>query len=92
MEIVSGADTMITTSENINIGSGGNHIETATQIHMNGPQATPADPGQLPARVPQAEPWAGHENLNPAGHKPNVKPPVNGKLTPTTDTFKKVSK
>lgn len=92
MEIVSGSSTFITTSENINIGSGGNHIETATQIHMNGPQAQSAEPGDLPARVPQAEPWAGHENLNPAGHTPATKPAVNGKLTATPDTFKKVSK
>jgi hypothetical protein len=33
----------LTTTKNTEIKSGGNHIETATQIHMNGPAATPAE-------------------------------------------------
>lgn len=91
MEIVGGADTKITTSGTTHINSGGNHLETAAQIHMNGPAAATAGSGDKPIRVPQAEPWSGHENLNPAGHKPEAKP-TDGKLTATLDTFKKISK
>jgi hypothetical protein len=91
MEIVSGADTLITTSGATNINSGGNHLETAAQIHMNGPAAATAGAGDKPGRVPQAEPWSGHENLNPAGHTPDAKP-TDGKLSTTLDTFKKIGK
>jgi hypothetical protein len=91
MEIVSGADTLITTSGATNINSGGNHLETAAQIHMNGPAAATAGSGNKPGRVPQAEPWSGHENLNPKGHTPDAKP-TDGKLTATLDTFRKIGK
>lgn len=91
MEIVGGADTKITTSGTTHINSGGNHLETAAQIHMNGPAAAAAGSGNKPGRVPQAEPWSGHENLNPAGHTPEAKP-KDGKLTTTPDTFKKPGK
>lgn len=80
MEIVSGADTKITTSATTHINSGGNHLETAAQIHMNGPDAATAGSGTKPPRVPQAEPWDGHENL---WGKP---------LSSSLDTFKKASK
>jgi hypothetical protein len=63
-----------------NIRAGGNHIETAAQIHMNGPQAASASPASKAPRVPMAEPWAGHENLHGAG------------LVTTLDTFKKIGK
>ena len=98
MEIVSGADTFISTSGATNINSGGNHLETAAQIHMNGPAAGTAGSGTKPKRVPQAEPWTGHENLNPAGHTPDITDgsssatPKDGKFTSTPDPFKKVSK
>jgi len=91
MEIVSGADTLITTSGATNINSGGNHLETAAQIHMNGPAAATAGAGNKPGRVPQAEPWSGHENLNPKGHTPDAKP-TDGKLSSTPDTFRKIGK
>lgn len=91
MEIVGGADTKITTSGTTHINSGGNHLETAAQIHMNGPAAATAGSGDKPIRVPQAEPWSGHENLNPKGHTPEAKP-TDGKLGATPDTFKKISK
>jgi hypothetical protein len=80
MEIVSGADTKITTSATTHINSGGNHLETAAQIHMNGPDAATAGSGTKPPRVPQAEPWDGHENL---WSKP---------MPTSLDTFKKASK
>jgi hypothetical protein len=91
MEVVSGADTKITTSGTTHINSGGNHLETASQIHMNGPDAATAGSGNKPGRVPQAEPWSGHENLNPNGHTPDAKP-TDGKLTATLDTFRKIGK
>lgn len=91
MEVVSGADTKITTSGTTHINSGGNHLETAAQIHMNGPSASAAGSGDKPGRVPDAEPWSGHENLNPAGHTPDAKP-KDGKLIATPDPFKKISK
>ena len=63
-----------------NIRAGGNHVETAAQIHMNGPQASSAVPASKAPRVPMAEPWAGHENLHGSG------------LVTTLDTFKKIGK
>ena len=59
-KLLIGANGYITTTQNFNVGttlanyftaggntnilSGGNHTETAAQIHMNGPAATPATP------------------------------------------------
>ena len=97
-EVLSGADTKITTTGTTHINSGGNHLETASQIHMNGPSASTCSTGPNPKRVPQAEPWPGHENLNPAGHTPDKtdsassSSTVDGKLIKTLDTFKKTSR
>jgi len=93
-----GADSKITVGGQSNINAGGNHIETASQIHMNGPAAATCSPANTPKRVPQHEPWAGHENLNPKGHTPDKTDsssstaPVDGKLTGIVDTFKKIGK
>lgn len=44
--------------------AGGNHIETAPNIHMNGPQADAAEPAVtskesfIATRIPEHEPWA----------------------------------
>ncbi len=93
-----GADSKITVAGQSNINAGGNHVETASQIHMNGPAAATCGSANAPKRVPQHEPWAGHENLNPTGHTPaqtdsssssSVK---DGKLTSIVDTFKKIGK
>lgn len=97
-EALSGANTFITTGLTTNIKSGGNHLETANQIHMNGPVAGSATTGPDPKRVPQAEPWQGHENLNPAGHSAEVTDatssaaPANGQPSVILDTFKKIGK
>jgi hypothetical protein len=97
-EALSGADTFITTSGTTHINSGGNHLETAAQIHMNGPSAGTATSGPDPKRVPQVEPWSGHENLNPAGHTADITDAtsrakvVNGTVNRTLDTFKKIGK
>jgi hypothetical protein len=80
-----------------NIRSGGNHVETAANIHMNGPAATTAPKA---SRIPQHEPWAGHEHLNPTAHTPAntvaaatpVAPTATywKKYTTSIDTFKRV--
>ena len=73
--------------------SGGNHVETATEIHMNGqtnggPEATSAAeateasqalvaaPALFPVRVPQHEPWLGHESLDPLVFTPSKTNPI----------------
>lgn len=98
-EIKAGADGKLTTGGQSNIKAGGNHVETAAQIHMNGPGAATAITAPKSARVPMAEPWAGHENLNPANHVPDKtkaveKDPEATKFTPkystATDTFEKL--
>jgi len=44
------------------------HTESAPGgINMNGPEAAPANE---PNRIPQHEPWGGHESFNPAAHTP----------------------
>ena len=97
-EALSGADTFVTTSGTTHINSGGNHLETASQIHMNGPAAGTAPSGPDPKRVPQVEPWPGHENLNPAGHTAEITDATssaevkNGQVNKTLDTFKKIGK
>lgn len=79
-EIKAGADGKLTTGGNSNINAGGNHLETASAIHMNGPGADSAGTATKATRIPQAEPWSGHENLHGSQLKPST----------TTDTFLKV--
>jgi hypothetical protein len=80
--LIIGADGKISTVGNINFKTNGNHIETATNIHMNGPAAAPATPlsmHSLPGepqksimkRIPQHEPWPHHENINGTLFKPD---------------------
>jgi hypothetical protein len=87
----------MTATKNTNINSA-HHYETAGKIDMNGPAATKANKAN---RVPQTEPWAGHENLDPTASTPaktkaaaKVTPPAPpaafGMYTTTTDTFNKV--
>jgi hypothetical protein len=79
-EIKAGADGKLTAGSNTNISSGGNHLETAGEIHMNGPGANTASTAPKATRIPQAEPWNGHENLHNTALAPST----------TTDTFMKV--
>lgn len=100
-DLKTGQNTKITSADGSTyIWSKNNHIETAlNQIHMNGPaaaQAADAPKAPKPKRVPDREPWAGHENLNPKGHTPDLtdssdanKNPVNGKSVSIKDTFRK---
>lgn len=75
----SGGDLRLTAGGPSNIKST-HHKETANRIDMNGPpaaEATSEEPGAeateavlpikafFPQRVPQHEPWQGHENWNP---------------------------
>lgn len=73
--------------------AGGNIVETAPNIHMNGPTAATAP---VASRVPQAEPWNGHENLNPTAHTPDKTQAGStagtGVLKKILDTFKKIGK
>jgi hypothetical protein len=77
------------------------HIETApTAIHMNGPTAAAAADAPKAARIPQVEPWAGHENLDPLSHTPDkteavleptlIEPAYFNRYTTSTDTFEKI--
>ncbi len=78
-----GGSNSFTAGGNTNIKSGGNHLETAGQIHMNGPGADSAAAAAVAIkapRVPEHEPWDGHENLHGSGLK----------YTTVTDTFAKV--
>ena len=69
----SGSDTKITAGGTSNIKSS-HHFETAGQIDMNGPaaaEAADAVKAKFPQRVPQHEPWNGHENWNPLESAPD---------------------
>ena len=87
-----GASILETSAGTNETKAGGNIVETAPNIHMNGPEATEAP---QPHRVPQHEPWSGHENLNPAGHTPDktqgttTPKPEEGQLPTIPDTFRK---
>lgn len=94
----SGTNTNITAGGSSNINSA-HHVETAGTIDMNGPVAAKAP---KTARVPMAEPWFGHENLDPVNSSPApmaipptpvqkpIIPASFGQYTTITDTFNKV--
>lgn len=97
-EIKAGADGKLTVGGNSNIKAGGNHVETATNIHMNGPAAAEAQAAPKANRVPKHEPWFGHENLNPQNFTPEKTRATSNPGNPTgqspkiVDTFKKLGK
>ena len=71
-QINAGYDGKITVAKSLHLKSK-HHLETADKIDMNGPTAATAataETANLPFRSPQAEPWAGHENYDPAEHTP----------------------
>jgi hypothetical protein len=83
MKITVGANINQTSGENTRITAVGkshikssHHIEKADKIDMNGPDAETAEEAVLPIkakfpqRIPQHEPWNGHENWNPAETTP----------------------
>jgi hypothetical protein len=77
--ISAGADGKLTAGGTTHIKSSGQHIETASQIHMNGPEASAVESlavfsnpdneenvtNSIMLRVPSHEPWPHHENLDP---------------------------
>lgn len=69
INICSKKNVNITSGMNTNIKSDGNHYETANTINMNGSQA--AAEAKIPTRIPQHEPWNGHENLDPTMFVPD---------------------
>lgn len=96
----------------VNIG-GSSVVVSGSTIDLNGPTAasatqaaTAADAASAPKtrRIPQTEPWSGHENLNPKGTTkdktvavdPDAEqakeeaPTYFKKYTTATDTFKKI--
>ena len=83
MKTTVGANINQTSGENTRITAVGkshikslHHIEKADKIDMNGPDAETAEEAVLPIkakfpqRIPQHEPWNGHENWNPAETTP----------------------
>lgn len=89
------------------VSAGGNFEVTAANtaidggnINLNSGVATAAATTPKASRIPQTEPWAGHENLDPASHVPDktkataspelVEPKAFKVYTTTTDTFNKV--
>lgn len=88
-EIKAGKDGKLTCGGSSNINAGGNHVETAAQIHMNGPAASMAADTPIPRRIPQREPWKHHENLSPASFTPDktyaVLPDINGNIPADLD-------
>lgn len=108
--VTAGRDINMTATGNINLNATGNanltatgntninsaaHRETAGRIDMNGPVAAKATKA---GRIPMAEPWAGHENLNPKAVTPDktisaVAPVAStgtSKYSTATDTFSKI--
>lgn len=96
-EVKAGKDGRLTAAEGTHI-SAKTHTETAPDnIHMNGPAASIATAANTPSRVPQHEPWAEHENLNPVEFTPEKTDSketeqVQGTTAKTPDTFKKNTK
>ena len=77
-----GKDIKFTAAGDTHI-SASRHYETASRIDMNGPAAKTTNPGEkateatlpikakFPQRIPQHEPWQGHENWNPVETAPD---------------------
>lgn len=85
LHMASEGNSNFTAGFNTSILSGTEHRESAPAIHMNtaanpatqadeaaaAANATTAAAAPHPQRVPEREPWASHENLNPPEHTPN---------------------
>ena len=83
LDLNTGGYNYLTAGGNTDILSGGNHTETAAEIHMNGPAAVEAAtagtaatavvaaPALWPVRVPVHEPWNAHEHLDPLTFVPS---------------------
>jgi hypothetical protein len=113
-EVISGKDTKITTKGTSHISSGTEHREKAATINMNGPDATKAvalttfeNPAEdestissIMLRVPTAEPYPHHENLDPESFLPDktdrdagsaiAAPAAWKEYSTATDTFEQI--
>lgn len=101
LNIRAGAAGKIFAAGNFDVRAANTNIDGG-EIHLNSNKATNAAYAGKAARSPKAEPWKGHENLDPIAHLPAktraVVPPANvpAEATPTkwkqyttaTDTFK----
>jgi hypothetical protein len=104
-QILAGADGKLTAGGTTHIKSGSQHLETATQIHMNGPTAKAVEElsiysnpdheenvtNSIMLRIPSHEPWPHHENLNPTNFKPEKTDREAGASIPIPDMWKKYS-
>lgn len=106
MDIKTGGNNAFTAGGSTDVLSVSNFTNTAAKVSNNGPgaksasnstAAQPATPAPVPVRVPQHEPWNGHENLNPSGSSPLATlatyelAPNETMYTGIPDTFKKGS-
>ena len=101
LNIRSGAAGKIYAAGNFEVLAKNTSIDSG-EIHLNSGKATAAGYAGKSARSPKAEPWKGHENLDPTAHTPAktraVVPPANvpaeatpakwKQYTTATDTFK----
>ena len=107
-------DLNVTADRDINFTAGRNINMNATgQVDITAVKDTNIDADKIyfnsdksarlkAARIPQVEPWAGHENLDPATHTPDlteavaeipplVEPEFFKMYTTATDTFEKIT-
>lgn len=88
-EIKSAADGKITVAGVASILAGAAIAGTATSITWNGTPASPASEAPKASRIPMKEPWAGHENLDPASFKPDKTKASTSPTTPSPSLFEK---
>lgn len=93
--VKSGAAANINPAGNFNVLAAGTSIDGGN-INLNSGSATGAAAAPKAARIPQTEPWAHHENLDPAAYMPEktkagsaapASPKYFEKYTTTKDTF-----
>jgi len=64
-------DGRITVQGTIGLTAAAAILGVAPAIRWNGPSPTPAEEAPKPARIPTAEPWVQHENLDPQSFIPS---------------------
>ena len=102
LDLKVGAAANINPAGDCNIAAANTTI-SGGNINLNGPAAgtaSEATPAPKAGRIPMTEPWAGHENLDPASFTPDntqatetptdPAPAAFGMYTTTTDPFNKV--
>ena len=97
IDLHAGMNGNITCGVTANILAGAAIIGTAADIEWNSAVAAPAEVAPRANRVPQAEPWSGHENLDPtmftadkteaSSSVSSTTPSMYKKYTTSTDTF-----